>query len=99
VEKTNAKVYFSIFGDNFPIEMISKLLGLKPTHSYNKGEEIERKPNPNVTYTQKHYRKETRWELGTEYEETLDLNEQITKVIMQLESKEDVINEFCESYS
>ena len=98
MEKTNAKIYFSLYGDDFPIETVSNLLRLAPTHSHIKGDEIERKSNPHVTYTKTHYRKDTTWEIGTEYEETLDLEEQITKVIKQLERKEELINEICKKF-
>ncbi|MDQ0059999.1 DUF4279 domain-containing protein [Paenibacillus harenae] len=98
MKKTNAKIYFRLYGDDFPIETISNLLKLEPTNSHVKGEEIIRKPNPHVTYTKAHYKKDTIWEIGTEYEETFDLEEQIIKVIKQLENKEEIIDEICETY-
>lgn len=98
MQKTNAKVYFSLFGEEFPIETVSNALGLNPTHSHIKGEEIKRKSNHNVTYTRPLYRKETTWELGTEYEETTDLNEQISQVIEEFQNKEETINELCKTY-
>ncbi len=99
MEKTSAQVYFTIYGDEFPIDYPTKLLELKPTLTYKKGEEIVRKHNPHVTYTLKHYRKETAWEIGTDYEETNDLDEQINKVLKQLKNKEEKLTELCRTYN
>ncbi|TVX94790.1 DUF4279 domain-containing protein [Cohnella terricola] len=99
MEKTNAKVYFSIHGEEFPIERISNGLQLQSTHEHVKGEEIRRKPNSNVTYTKTTHWKDTAWEIGTEYEETHDLDEQINQVIKQLEGKEEIINQICKTYN
>jgi len=99
LEKTNAKVYFSIFGDNFPIDTITNSLNLEPTHSHKKGEIINRKTNPIVKSSSVLYRKDTAWQIGTEYEETLDLEEQIIKVIKQLENKEEVITDLCRRFN
>lgn len=97
--KTNAMVYFTIFGEDFPIDTVSDLLKLKPTLSYKRGEEIIRQPNPHVTFTGTMYRKNTAWNIGTEFEETIDLEVQINKVINQMKSNEEIIKEICRTYN
>jgi hypothetical protein len=92
LEKTQVKVYFTIFGDDFPIDVFTQKLGISPTHSYTKGDRI-----PNRSPLLK--RKETAWDLGTEYEESFDVNEQLQRVICQLEGKESVILEMAGTYS
>lgn len=96
LEKTNARVYFSIFGDHFPIETVSTILGLKPTCSYIKGEEINEIPH--LRRTKPTYRKETVWEIGTNYEETYDINDQIMQVTNLLQNKEDTIKKLCDEF-
>ena len=91
-------MYFTIFGEDFPIEIVSDSLRITPTRSYKKGDVIIREPNPYVIYTGTTYRKETAWEFGTEYEETFDFQEQIANVINQLKNKENIINELCSKY-
>jgi hypothetical protein len=34
VDKTQVVVYFSLFGDDFPIDIVTELLGILPTNSY-----------------------------------------------------------------
>lgn len=98
IENTNAKVYLSIYGDNFPIELLTELLKIQPTQAYTKGEEIIRQPNPNVMYSGKNFRQETAWELGIEYEETYDLEKPINEILVRLKNKEEIIKDFCKEY-
>jgi hypothetical protein len=98
LEKTNVKVYFSLYGDQFPIDHISKELNLRPTHSHTMGELISRKNNFNIAQTIKHIRKETVWELSTEYEESLDVTVQLNKILKQLLGKEEKIVELSNKY-
>ncbi|URN93817.1 MAG: DUF4279 domain-containing protein [Candidatus Pristimantibacillus lignocellulolyticus] len=99
MENTNAKVYLSIYGESFPIKELSDILELEPTESYKKGDEILVKPSPHYHYEGRRFRKETSWELGTDYEETYELEEQINKVLIQLKNKEELITNFCEEYN
>ncbi|MEK4251883.1 DUF4279 domain-containing protein [Paenibacillus sp. FSL W7-1287] len=98
LEKTNARVYLRIYGDSFPIDLLTELLKIQPTQAYSKGEEIIRKPNPNVIYRGKHYRQESAWELSTEYEETYDLEKPIDEILIRLKNKEEIIKDFCKEY-
>jgi hypothetical protein len=92
-------VYFSLYGDDFPIDSVTKLLGISPTNSYKKGDVIELKSNPNIVSTKVHYRKETVWELGTDYQESYDVKEQLNQIIRPLKNKGSLINQFKTNYN
>ena len=98
MEKTNVKVYFSAKADDFSIEYFTNVLGIRPTRAYKKGEAINRPSNPNVTSTGTHYRQYTSWELGTDYEQSYDISEQLDFVLNQLEGKEELLNQLRENY-
>lgn len=85
-------VYFSLFGNNFPIDMVTKKLEVTPTKAYKKGDLI---PNCSVT----HYRKETSWDFGTGYQDSLDVNGQLNQILYKFRGKESLINEIIEDYS
>lgn len=95
---TNVMTYFEIKGDDFPIDYVTETLGINPTRSYKKGEEITRPNNPNVISTKKRYRTYTSWQFGTEYVKTLYANEQAKKVISPLLNKINELLEIKERY-
>ncbi|BBH24420.1 hypothetical protein Back11_57650 [Paenibacillus baekrokdamisoli] len=72
---------------------------LKPTHSHTKGESIQRNPHSNIIQNITNFRKETAWEIGSDYEESLDVDEQLNKVVNQLKGKEEKIIEICKRYN
>ena len=98
MEKTNVKAYFSAMSDDFSIEDFTNKLGVKPTRAYIKGEVVKRPSNPNVISTGTHYRLHTSWELGTDYEESLDVSKQLNFVLNQLEDKEEELNRLKKIY-
>ncbi|MFC3343425.1 DUF4279 domain-containing protein [Paenibacillus abyssi] len=79
--------YFSIFGDDFPLDKVTQILNIEPTRSYKKGEVIVRPKNDNVIITTTIYRKETDWELSTGYQESTDINDQLYLLLDTLENK------------
>ncbi|WP_317979319.1 DUF4279 domain-containing protein [Paenibacillus glycanilyticus] len=79
--------YFSISGDSFPVNEVSKLLCIEPTESYNKGDVIVRPKNENIINTTVKYRKETAWILSSGYQESYDINDQLGLLLDTLESK------------
>lgn len=83
------KVEFCFYGDEFDPELISKTMNLVPTKTYLKGEHIRGE----------FYRKDTYWELSTEYEESFDINEQLIKIINQLKDKKIEIIELQKNLS
>lgn len=90
MERTEVMVYFTIFGDGFPLEVVTQKLGVPSILTYTKGDLI---PNRR---SKMHY-KESAWELSTGYQDSLDVNEQLQQVISQLVGKETVITEDIEN--
>ncbi|MBT2663295.1 DUF4279 domain-containing protein [Bacillus sp. ISL-45] len=92
MDQTKVMVCFSLFGDDFPVGYVTDKLKIQPTNSHRKGDII---PNRSTTL----YRKETCWEYGTEYEETEDVNDQLQKIMEQLQNKSLYIHELKKAYS
>lgn len=78
MDKTNVMAEFIIVGDHFPIDEISNRLALEPTGYYLKGEKVREGIE----------RAETCWFISTGYEESLDINDQLNKLINLIEEKE-----------
>jgi hypothetical protein len=91
VERTKVMVCFSIYGDTFPLDYVTEKLGITPTNTYGKGDVV---PNRSTT----RYRLETTWDLGTDYQESLDVNEQLHQIINQLRDKVTIINKIKKAY-
>ncbi|ULO08552.1 DUF4279 domain-containing protein [Paenibacillus sp. 19GGS1-52] len=81
MDKTNVKVEFSIFGDGFDPNIITDTLLITPTRTWLKGDYIRRDL----------FRKETCWELATEYEESFDINDQIDKLKNLIQNRKDEV--------
>ncbi|MES9684648.1 hypothetical protein CN514_23820 [Bacillus sp. AFS001701] len=63
MDQTNVMTYFEIKGDDFPIDYVNELLGINPTYSFFKGEEIKRTKNPKIISTKRRVRTCTSWQL------------------------------------
>lgn len=74
--------YFCLFGDEFDPNHVTSILKIEPTNTAYKGDIINEKLRV----------KETSWTLGTEYEESLDVNHQLRKVVDTLRNKVKEIN-------
>ncbi|GAB1157139.1 DUF4279 domain-containing protein [Paenibacillus illinoisensis] len=81
MERTNVKVEFSIFGDQFDPNIITNTLLINPTRVWLKGDSIRRDL----------VRKETCWEIATDYEESLDINDQIDKIKALIQDHKDQV--------
>lgn len=92
LDKTQVMVYFSLYGDEFPLDHVTEKLGVIPTETYKKGDLI---PNRSTAC----YRKETSWDLGTGYQVSLDVNNQLQQIINKLQNNSSIINEIKEAYS
>ena len=88
MEKTNVKAYFSAWADGFSVEDFTNKLGVVPTTTYSKVIFVEGTS----------YRLETIWELGTDYEESLDINKQLNLVVNQLEDKGSELKRLKQKY-
>ncbi|MGE6230651.1 DUF4279 domain-containing protein [Paenibacillus chitinolyticus] len=72
---TTVSAEFLIVGDTFNPNKVSSILKIKPTGYYVKGEKVTGR---NLI------RKETCWFLKTECEKSLDINDQLSKIIKPL---------------
>lgn len=91
MEKTKVRVYFTIKGDDFPLETVTELLGIIPTHTMKKGERRVRNPqHPPYSFTS--------WSYGTDYEETFNIDNQLLPVLEALKDKIDIINYIQSTY-
>ncbi|WHZ02900.1 DUF4279 domain-containing protein [Neobacillus sp. YX16] len=91
MNKTQVKVFFSLFGDEFPLHKVTGKLELTPTKSYKKGDLIANRSKIN--------RKETCWEIGTGYKDSLDVNDQLQQIVGNLQNKSIMINELKDAFS
>ena len=89
IARTNVKAYFSLFGDDFPLDDVSLMLDTQPTETRAKGQLSRNNTIIN----------ETSWTLGTEYEESLDVSEQLNKIVKRLIHKVDTINQLQQNYN
>ena len=88
MEQTQVMVYFSMFADEFPLDAVTKQLGIEPTESYKKGDIIKK-----ISPTENHVRSYTCWKLSTGYQESLDVGEQMDMIIDQIGDKSAIIND------
>lgn len=83
MDRTTVMAYFQITGDYFPIIEITEKLSIKPTSSYTKGDTTKNNIIKKITF----------WSISTGYEESLDINDQLQKIISKLSSKKNTLNE------
>lgn len=76
---------------DFPIDDGTEKLEVTPTDTYKKGDLI---PNCSTVF-----RKEASWDLGTGYQFSLDVNDQLKQIVGMLQNKSSIINEIKEAYS
>lgn len=76
MEKTNIMAEFIITGDHFEPKLITEQIGIEPSGTYLKGEQIDNRDL---------YRKETCWFLETDYQESFDVNQQLNYLLNLLE--------------
>lgn len=88
MEKTNIMVDFSIIGDEFEPNEITKKILLKPNEYYKKGDKSE----------SNFKRKECCWSINTGYVETLYVSELIGELIDKLSKKIDVLVDLKKNY-
>ena len=88
MEKTQVLVYFRLAADDFPVEVVTDRLGIEPTKSFKKGDIVKK-----INTTNNLVRKYTSWELGTGYQESLDVGDQLEQILQQIRNKVTTINE------
>lgn len=87
--KTNVKAKFLIIGDEFIPKVITNELNIEPQKFWVKGQQINNKPV---------YRKSTCWYISTETEESLDINNQINKLLNILKNKNEILKDLKIKY-
>lgn len=90
LDETQVMIYFNLYGDKFPLEVVSEQLKVSPTKSFSKGDIISK---ANESDSESRTRSYTSWELGTGYQESLDVGEMMEQVIVQIKDKSAIINE------
>lgn len=87
MNNTNVKVEFRILGDDFEPDTITNKLVINPNEYWKIGDTIK---NKNFK------RKYSCWSISTGYEESLDINEQLKKILLKISDKKDVLKEIRE---
>ena len=100
MDKTKVMAYFSVSSDEFPLGVVTNIIGSEPTETYKKGDIIERTTNPNLVSTKPNIkrRKETNWTLSTGYQESYDINNQLNTILKSLEGKTKKLEQLKEKY-
>lgn len=85
---TNIKAEFLILSDDFLPDDITEKLSIEPSFKWKVGEKIN---------SEKHNRvyKSSGWEISTGYEESLDINEQLNKILYKIHSCHEVLAQLC----
>lgn len=86
MDKTNVMVEFVIIGDRFDPCMITEKLKIKPDQYWVKGDSIQGR-DARVK------RKDTSWIISTGYEESLDINEQLERIVELIKDKSIILKE------
>ncbi|MFD2701427.1 DUF4279 domain-containing protein [Paenibacillus shunpengii] len=89
MDTTSVMTEFSIIGELFTAEDITSQLEITPSEFYTKGDKIK---NRDIV------RKESAWSISTGYEESLDINMQLNKLISVLKNKKNELLELKRSH-
>ncbi len=92
MDKTQVMVEFRILGDEFEPEIFTSALLINPTSSWKKGENYINQNNMIVK------KKFSCWTISSGREESLDIGEQLYKVINKLIGKESILVNLKEQY-
>lgn len=84
MDKTSVLVEFKIIGDEFEPEIITKVLQISPDKYWKKGEQIKNKNS---------IRNFSCWSIKTGYEESIDINNQLVKIINKIKDKKNELVE------
>ena len=84
MDKTNIKVEFTVISEDFDIDLLTIKWGIEPTQRYYKGDII-----PRINRT----REESIWRIETEYNESLDINDEVLKLMEKLYGKEEILKD------
>lgn len=89
MEKSKVKVEFCISGDDFDPQEITEKLSIIPNIVYKQGDPIKNRPLK---------RRCSCWQIETDYEESLDAEEQLEKIISKLYPKKEQLQKLHNTY-
>lgn len=89
VENTHVKAEFLIFSDELQPSVVTEKLEMTPTQSWIKGDDIKGKS---------YKKKDTCWIISTEYEESMNINNQLSKLMILLQGKKEMLIQLKEIY-
>lgn len=89
---TETRAYFTLFGEDFPLEEFTREIGIIPKEAYRKGEVFIRGKT-------KHVRFETAWEYGVDYKLTDYPEEQIHNIVNTLYNSIEIIKKYVDNYN
>lgn len=90
MDKTNVRVDFRIMGEDYHPEVITNVLNIEPVRFWYKGDDIRNTGNK---------RKYTGWIFSTGYDETLDINTQLSKLIKIFTPKVSLLLDLKKKYN
>lgn len=90
MDRTNVMVEFIIIGEEFDPNFVTKKLKIEPDEIWVKGDSIIGR---NIE------RKDTTWSINTGYEESLDINEQLEKIINLINDKKNILKKLKAEYN
>jgi hypothetical protein len=83
-------VEFTIYGDKLVPQVITDRLGITPNEQWRKGEKV-----PGRSYPRRH----SNWSLSTDYETSLDVDDQLKKIYNLLKTKIQILKEIKDEYN
>lgn len=98
LDVTKVMAYFSMVGEHFPLDEITKELSIEPTETHVKGDIIESFGGFTIADSPKMRRIETDWTLSTGYQNSLDINNQLKPILKALKEKQEELNHLREKY-
>lgn len=87
--QSKINIEFSIKGENVNPVDITKIIGVSPSRSYFKGDQIKNKPM---------FRDHSLWEIETGFQLSFDINHQLKLMIEMLKNKKDLIKKLTIQY-
>lgn len=89
MDKSNVMVEFIITGEKLNPNLVTKKLEINPHKFWGKGDSIQGK---GIT------KKDSCWIISSGYEESLDINEQLDKILDQISSKTQILKKIKTVY-
>lgn len=87
--QSEINIEFSIKGENVNPVDITKIIGISPSRSYSRGDQIKNKPM---------FRDHSLWEIETGFQLSFDINNQLKPMIDMLNNKKDLIKKLTIQY-